>query len=95
MDEDSLRLLVMRVVNGGGTVRETWHSKYDRAYRNITMHDIVCGLRYSWVCTSQSWDDEHCSWEYELKTVDVEGDDLTLRITANQELERVEIITKY
>jgi len=40
-------------------------------------------------------DEAHKNWEYQLAGLDLEGDELRLKIAVNEEMQRVTIITKY
>jgi hypothetical protein len=60
-----------------GFIRESWHSETERAYRNISDEDVLFGLeRKDWTLKKADFDDKHNSYEYLIRTVDVEGDGL-------------------
>jgi hypothetical protein len=92
---DELRSKVQRIVMYG-TIREAKHSAVDRAYRDISQDDILSMLEGKWVLsTIPDWDDEHRNWEYLLAGTDIEGDPLSLKIAVNEEMQRIDIITKF
>ena len=95
LSEDELRVRVHRIVCYG-TVRESWHSKNDRSYRNISLDDIQHMLRNTWKLAGKpTWDDAHWNWKYKLAGEDLEDDELTVVITVNEEEVTILIITKY
>lgn len=92
---DELRVLVPRIVCYG-IVRESWHAKSERGYRNISIDDIQHMLRNEWKLNGKpGWDDDHRNWSYKLTGSDLEDDELTLVITVNVEEQKIFVITKY
>ncbi len=95
LELDELRAKVQRVVMYG-SVGEAWHSGNDRAYRNVSIDDILYMLDRPWVLSAEpDWDDKHRNWEYLLAGTDIEGDPLSLKITVNDELLRILVITNF
>ena len=79
-----------------GTLREAKHSAIDRDYRNVSQDDIIAMLQGSWVLSREpDWDEQHRNWEYLLAGNDIEGDSLSLKIAVNEEMQRIDIITKF
>lgn len=77
--------------------RESFHSDFERAHRNISPDDIAYGLdREDWVLRKEpDYDMKHQSWEYEIRTVDIDGVELGLKITLDLETKRFEVISKW
>jgi hypothetical protein len=95
LSEDELRVRVQRIVLYG-TVRESWHSKNDRSYRNVSMDDIQHMLRSAWKLAGKpKWNDEHWNWAYKLDGEDLDDDELTLIIAVHDEQVEILVITKY
>lgn len=95
LDEVHLRLEVERIVCRG-TVRETWHSKNDRSYRNVSMDDIQHMLRNAWKLKGKpAWDTEHANWKYKVVGEDIDDEELTLVITVNANELFILVITKF
>lgn len=96
LTEAALRHLI-RVVTTKGYVRETPHAENDHPERNLSMEDVLHGLeRTDWVLASKpNYDADHDNWEYLLKTVDVEGEELHIKLAAYPAEKRVEIITRW
>jgi len=96
LSEGALRKLVAKAIEKGW-VREVPHSEHDRAYRKISNEDVLYGLeRSDWViATDPDYDPTHRNWEYKIKTVDVEGEELVLKIAPNPVDGTIKVITKY
>jgi len=96
LSEAALHQAVKRALDKG-FVRESMHSCADRAYRNISDDDVRYGLeRKDWVLVkAPDFDEAHNNWEYLIKTVDVEGDVLHLKIVVYPAENRIWIVTKY
>ena len=95
LDEDRLRGIVQRIVYYG-EIKEAFHSAHERAYRNISQDDILAMLEGAWkLAAKPDWDESHRNWEYKLTGIDLEGDELVLKIAVNEELKRITVITKF
>lgn len=95
LDEDRLRVVLQRIIYYG-EVKEAFHSAHERAERNISQDDILAMLEGQWtLAAAPDWDIEHKNWEYKLSGLDLEGDELVLKIAVNEEMQRILIITKY
>jgi len=95
LSEDELRVRVQRIVCYG-TVRESWHSKNERSYRNVSIDDIQHMLRSQWKLAGKpKWSDEHHNWAYKLNGEDLDDDELTLIISVHEDEVEILIITKY
>jgi hypothetical protein len=95
LDEEKLRLAVQRIVYCG-EIKESFHSASERDERGVSQDDIVAMLDGNWTLAAEpDWDPAHKSWEYKLAGTDLEGDGLVLKITVNEEMQRITIITKY
>lgn len=96
MGEQQLREFV-RFARKRGYYGETFHSEVERAHRNISPDDIAHGLdQDDWYqCRNADFDKEHKTWEYLIRTVDIEGDVLHLKITVDEKSKRFEVISKW
>ena len=94
--EGALRQL-FRVALDRGYYRESWHVESGHPDRNISIGNVIYGLeRKDWILAQPSnYDDEHRNWEYLIRTVDVEGDELHIKIAAFPAEKRIEIITRW
>ena len=61
------------------------------------MEDLLYGLeRSGWTLAAPpDYDAEHKNWEYKIKTVDIEGDELCLKIAPNPSDGTVIVVTKF
>ncbi len=92
---EALRQAVTRIVLYG-TFRESAHSAFERSYRNVSERDILAMLEGEWtVAAEPEWDDRHRNWKHKLTGKDLDGDELTLLIAVNVELNHIDIITKF
>ena len=91
-----LRQFVDRAVNRG-FVREAWHSETERAHRNISDDDVIFGLeRKGWtLARTPDYDADHGNWEYLIKTTDIEGEELHLKVAVYPEEGRLKVVTKF
>ena len=79
-----------------GRVRESFHASDEHPERNLSLDDVLAGLeRADWILESTEYDEKHKNWKYRIKTKDVEGDDLTILLTASQETLSVKVITRW
>ena len=82
---EDLHAAVSRIVLYG-TYRESKHSAQDRSYRNVSDDDIQLMLCGPWTLAGKpEWDEEHRNWKYKLAGHDIEGDELVLLVSLNQE----------
>jgi hypothetical protein len=93
---NALRELI-RVALEKGYYTESLHSANDHPERNISPDDIIHGLEWSdWeLVKDPNWDDEHESYEYLIRTVDIEGEELTIKFAIYPEEKRVKVITAW
>jgi hypothetical protein len=96
LSEVGLRQAIDRIVEKG-FIREATHSEIARADRNISDEDIRFGLeRKEWsLAKPPDFDDKHKNYEYLIKTADIEGEELHLKIVVYPDENRLKIITKY
>ena len=79
-----------------GWVKECFHPKAHRAFRNISDEDIEHGLELStWVIEKIEPARDAGLFRYTICTADIEGDELHLVVLPFTATGRVEIITKY
>ena len=96
MAENALRQVIAKAVEKGW-VREAFHAEHERAYRNISMEDILYGLEHSdWtLAAAPDYDSAHKNWEYKIKTVDIDDVELFLKIAPDPSAGTVLVITKF
>jgi hypothetical protein len=79
-----------------GIIRESFHSKSERAERQISADDILYGLRRSWKLAAKPNFDSRCgNWEYLIETCDTDEQVLHVKIAVDDDAQRITIITKY
>jgi hypothetical protein len=96
LSEHALRILI-RVALERSYYREVVHAEDHHPERNISVDDVIYGLeREDWtLAKTPNYDTSHQSWEYLIKTVDIEGDELNLKIAAFPNEKRFEVITRW
>ena len=95
LDFETLQVAVRRIAMYG-TIWETKHSAVDRGYRNVSQDDILALLEGDWKLAGEpEWDEFHRNWKYKVAGLDIDGDDLTLVIAVNVEMQRIDVITKF
>jgi hypothetical protein len=96
ISEAALKHLIEKALDKGW-IREAFHSEHERAYRNISEQDVLYGLeRKDWVLAAPpDYDNDHKNWEYLIKTVNIEGEELHLKIAPNVADGTVRVITKF
>jgi hypothetical protein len=96
LSEGGLRSLVQLALERG-YYRETCHAEHDHPERNISADDVIHGLeRRDWkLAEAPDYDEEFESWEYLVQTVDIEGDELHLKIAAYPDERRIAIISRW
>jgi hypothetical protein len=96
LSEHALRILI-RVALERGYYREVVHAEDHHPERNISADDVIYGLeREDWtLAKAPNYDTSHQSWEYLINTVDIEGDELNLKIAAFPNEKRFEVITRW
>jgi hypothetical protein len=96
LSESALRQIIKRAVEKEW-LREAFHSEHERAFRNVSDEDVMYGLeRTDWVlAASPDYDQNHKSWEYLIRTCDLDGIELHLKVVPNPDDGTVKVITKY
>jgi len=96
LNKNGLRNLI-RVALTKGYYRESWHAVHAHAERNISSDDVIHGLEHpDWAFAQPpNYDDGHGNWEYLIKTVDIEGEELHIKIAAFPSEKRFEVITRW
>jgi hypothetical protein len=58
---------------------------------------VIHGLDHpDWILAQPpNYDEEHGNWEYLIKTVDIEGEELHIKIAAFPSAKRIEVITRW
>lgn len=96
LSEHALRQLI-RVALDNGYFGESPHATDDHPERGLSIDDVIHGLdREDWAIEkAPNYDGEYRSWEYLIRTVDIEGDELHIKIAAFPEYQRIEVITRW
>lgn len=96
LSEAALRSFITKALEKGW-IRESWHSEVERSYRNISYEDVLYGLEFSdWVFAAPpNYDEKHKNWEYLIKTQDLEGEELQLKVAAKIDDKTLIIISKF
>ena len=87
----------IRIALDKGYFGETLHAESGHPERNITVDDVIHGLeREDWkLAKKPEYSDEHQSWKYLIRTVDIDGDELNVLIAAYPSSKRFEVITRW
>jgi hypothetical protein len=96
LGENALRQHI-RTALEKGYYRETPHAEKDHPERNLSVDDVIHGLeRRDWTLErAPNYDDKHQGWEYLIKTVDLEGDEMHIKLCAYPTDKRIVIITRW
>lgn len=74
-----LKELVNDALSPNGYFTESFHAARDHSERNVSVDDVIHGLKFDgWTLKSSEFDDTHGRWKYKIKTEDVEGDELVI-----------------
>lgn len=92
----ALRAFVTRALEKG-YYRESLHAAEGHLERNISLDDVIHGLeRKDWtLAEAPNYDPEHGNWEYLIKTQDLDGNELHIKIAVQSQLNRLEVITRW
>lgn len=92
----TLRKLVESVASGEGFLRESFHAANEHPERNISLEDVLAGLKSpDWVLEKTEYDSRHKNWKYLIKTADIEGDELHILISADPKRAIIKVITRW
>jgi hypothetical protein len=96
LSANALRNLIEAAI-ARGYLEESEHAEHDHPERNLSIDDVVYGLkRRDWALAAESnYDREHHNWEYLIRTKDIEGNELEIKIAAYPDYKRIRIITKW
>jgi hypothetical protein len=79
-----------------GSYRESLHAAFDHLERKISFDDVIFGLKQPWIsCKPAGFNEEKWQWKYEIKTIDVEGESLTVILALDPKHNRFEVVTRY
>ncbi len=80
-----------------GFYRESFHAEKGHPERELSIDDVLYGLdRKDWILARPpNYDDKHQTWEYLIRTVDIEGRELHIKIAVIPTHKRIEIITRW
>jgi hypothetical protein len=93
---NALRNLIQASI-ARGYLEESEHAEVDHPERNLSIDDILYGLEQPhWTFVkAPDYDCDHGTWEYLIKTTDIEGNDLEIKLAAYPEYKKVRIITRW
>jgi hypothetical protein len=92
LSEYALRHLIRVAITKGYYTESLHHPE-----RNISEDDIIHGVeRSDWTLVGiPEWFETFRSYRYQIRTVDIEGDELTIIIAAYPEEKRIEFVTAW
>jgi hypothetical protein len=62
-----------------GYFSQSHHAVHDHPERNISVDDVLHGLKLdNWTLETSEFDEKHGRWKYKIKTEDIEGDELCI-----------------
>lgn len=97
MSEAALRQFIKKAL-AKDWIKEGWHSEVERAERNVSHDDILCGLgRSDWKLTGTRPCPKHkdSPHTYEILTKDADEQELELVVAPNLKTGTVKVVTKY
>ena len=96
LSPNALRNLIQAALSRG-FFDESEHAEFDHPERNLSTDDILYGLKQSdWVYAKEpDFDTVHNTWEYLIRTKDVEGNELEIKLAAYPDYNRIRIITRW
>lgn len=97
LSEIALRQFIRKAV-AKDWIKEGWHSEVERASRNVSHDDILCGLeRSDWKLTSSRECPMHkdSPHTYEILTKDADDVGLELVVAPNLRTGTLKVVTKY
>ncbi len=97
LSEIALRQFVRKAL-AKDWIKEGFHSEAERADRNVSLDDILCGLeRSDWTITSSRYCPKFkdSPYTYEILTRDIDGIELELVIAPNLKTGTLKVVTKY
>jgi len=88
---------LIRTAIAKGYYKESFHGEHDHPERNLSIDDVLHGLQQSnWeLACPPDYDEDHRNWEYLIRTVDIDGDELHIKLAAYPAHKRFEIITRW
>jgi hypothetical protein len=90
---EALRSVIEEAIVNGH-VRESWHARQDHPERNISLDDVLHGLKATDWTMLPEHDNVRNSWKYKISTEDIEGVELTLVIVP-LDANTIRVITKW
>ncbi len=96
LGEKALRAFIRRALERG-YFRESFHAEHEHPERNISTDDVIYGVeREGWTLAEKpNYDAAHKSWEYLIKTEDLDGNELHIKIAVFPQEGRLEVITRW
>ncbi len=89
----ALRQYIVKALDKGW-IRESYHSEIERASRNISHDDLLCGLEADWLLEEARYSEAHGSFSYTLKTVDIDGDELHVVVCPDSNM-TLKVVSKW
>jgi len=78
-----------------GWVQESFHSEVERADRNISDDDLRFGLEADWTIGDVRYSERHKSFTYEVKTIDLDDEELHIVVSPKLKSQTLMIVTKW
>jgi len=96
MSEGTLRNFLKRAIKRG-YYKESFHAEAEHPERGLSVDDVLHGLeRDDWkFAKPPDYDAKYGCWEYLIRTVDIGGDELHVKIAVHAQVGRFEVITRW
>jgi hypothetical protein len=96
LSEKALRAFLKRALERF-YYRESFHAAHEHPERGISTDDVIHGLeRDDWTFAKPpNYDPKHKNWEYLIRTVDLDGEELHVKIAVYPGGDGFEVITRW
>jgi hypothetical protein len=96
LSANALRNLI-QIAMARGYLVESEHAESHHPERNISIDDVIFGLKQpNWILArAPDWDNDHNNWEYLVKTVNIEGDALEVKLAALPEFNKIVVVSRW
>ena len=96
LSEQALRQFIAKALEKG-YFGESTHASDDHPERNISVDDVLWGLEQrDWtIAKDPDYDGQHKNWEYLIRTVDLEGKLLRIKIAVDLKSNRIKVVSRW
>lgn len=96
LDAQAVRTVVLEALSNEGSYKESIHARFEHLERHISIQDVIFGLKQPWLaCAPDEFNEDEWQWKYKIRTVDIEGDSLTVIVALDPRNQRFEIVTRF